>query len=87
MVHKIASKIRDTRPGASVTSIITLQTEKSHRENIWHTNMLLSATEDEVIVHDPTDQLQGAAERPLDREDFYKRWAVALNRAHLIIAA
>jgi hypothetical protein len=86
MLAKVVGKLKSSKPNSSIYSIVNLQTETRPFESIWHTNILLGTIGDQVLVHDPTDYEHGAANRAIDMTSFHRRWAVALNRAHLIIA-
>lgn len=86
-IAKITQKVKIKRPDSKVFCIVSLQTELGPRESIWHTNVLLGATQDTITTHDPSYGHTGQANRTLRTREFHERWAVAFNRAHLIVAA
>lgn len=85
-VSKLASIVKDKRPDAKVYSIVSLETESGGNSDIWHTNVLLGADNDKVYCHDPTSTVYGAANRPIRKEDFVRRWATTHNRGYVVFA-
>jgi predicted double-glycine peptidase len=78
------AKIREKLgPKRKVYGIVDLQTENVETGQ-WHTNILLGADGNNVIVHDPS-QKNGGPGKAISKQEFYKRWAVGYNRAHLVI--
>ena len=86
-IQKTTAKIKDHIPGSKCYAIVNIGSE-SHTAGVLHTNVLLSADEKNVYCHDPTYSLNGekGANRPIAKADFARRWAIGLNRAHLITA-
>lgn len=82
-LSKLALKMKSKRPNAEVFSIVALESESTGGSDIWHSSVLLAANKDEVVIHDPSK----GHNRSIDTVRFHERWAVAHNRAHLIIAA
>lgn len=81
-IGKIATKFYDRVPDGSIYGILNIQSEA--REHVWHSNVLLAGDNLSVTVHDPKfDRPQES--RTIPRESFERRWAHALNRAHLIM--
>lgn len=87
-IRQISEGIKQRKPEAKVYCIINLRTLLHDIKDVWHTNVLLSADDESVTVHDPSRKngLSGSKLK-LTKDEFYERWAVGFNRAHLVIAA
>ena len=70
-------------PDKQIYVMLTLASEST--EDIWHTNILLEAGKDVAVCHDPRE-CSPRASRVLPRQIFEHRWALAFNRAHVIIS-
>ena len=87
-LDKLSTGIKLKTPGAKVFCIVNLQTETSRIKDIWHTNILLGANAEEVVTHDPSDHYDVVMPfKHQSKQAFHERWAIAFNRAHLIVAA
>jgi hypothetical protein len=86
-IKTLAEGLQAKQPDRKVYCVVSLQTETAQNRSVWHTNVLLGADADTVITHDPSSKWAGKPFRTQSKENFYSRWAVAFNRAHLIIAA
>jgi hypothetical protein len=86
-----ATKLRGRNPDAKMYAIASLsQDNAGATDPIPDTRydvVVLSADETSVTVHDPYSGQEDGARRILDKTDFAGRWAVMLNRAHIIIAS
>lgn len=85
LISRLTRKVKERQPDAQVFCTVNLASASSHR-SIWHAAALLSATESRVTCHDPSVYCGGAFHTQ-DKTEFLRRWAVAYNRAQLIIAA
>lgn len=85
ILKKIAASIKNAHPEVQLFCMVNLQTSRSLTD-VWHANILLGCEEGAVIVHDPSGSA-GAAFKRLEKESFYGRWAVAYNRAHLLVVS
>lgn len=94
MIAKLTAEIKKRQLGERVYCIVSLQTNPKKPEDgytldswksVWHSNILLSASDDYVEVHDPA-KLQGGPNKQIPKDEFIKRWGQAYFRAHLVIA-
>lgn len=82
-IESLTSRLKNAKASLGVYAIVLLASEQ--KEGVWHANMLLAADADTVVVHDPSDLEHGASYRRLDRQAFYQRWSMALNKTHLVV--
>ena len=54
-------------------------------EEGWHSVLLLSADEQNVVVHDPSNKVGGASKR-ISKPDFAQRWGKAFLGSYLVLA-
>lgn len=83
-VARIAQKVRERKPHAGIYCIVGLLSDSSPAtwlKGIWHSNVLLAADEDTVLVHDPRRR----PERRLDKRQFFERWMQAYAKGHIIV--
>jgi len=88
-INKFAEGVKKRFLGNNVYCIITLLSDsfpEAMRGGIWHSNVLLSADDEYVTVHDPSLH-RGGPNRKIQKEKFLHRWAQAHNRGHLIVAS
>lgn len=85
MLKKVTTKIKTAHPDAWIFCMVNLQTATSLTD-VWHANILIGSEEGQVIVHDPSGR-EGTAFKRLEKAKFYKRWAIAYNRAHLLVVS
>jgi hypothetical protein len=83
LIRKLAAKVTAQRPQADVFCMVNLSS-LSLDKNVWHSNLLLEADDEKVVTHDPLRRKGAFYEQPY--EEFARRWAVAYNRAKLVIA-
>jgi len=84
-IRSLAETVRARRPDAAVYSIVSLLSDSSHQ--ILHTNILLGADSEDVYVLDPsTTRPPREHIRDISRDRFIRRWAGAMNGAHVVIA-
>ncbi|MGB4759082.1 MAG: papain-like cysteine protease family protein [Candidatus Saccharimonadales bacterium] len=84
-IQKIAAAYKRRDPNKRVFSIVSLSSEAGP-STVWHTNVLVGADETTVTTHDPSASEWGKTYKNIGKEHFYKRWALALNRAHIIVS-
>lgn len=80
-----AIKIRRQVPAAQLYCVVSLASATSNRD-IWHANVILEADDSAVTVHDPSG-IDGLPHKRIPKDDFVRRWAMALNRAQIYVAA
>ncbi len=89
-IARIANKLKTKNPHSLIQCIVNLQSEQG--ADIWHTNVLVSCNRESVFCMDPTKypgyRQDREANRPrmMSKTKFHRRWAVAFNRAHLLVA-
>ncbi|MEI9913898.1 MAG: hypothetical protein WDN66_02740 [Candidatus Saccharibacteria bacterium] len=89
-IGNIARKVGNKNPDATVSCIVNLQSESA--TNIWHTNVLTGCDEKMIYCLDPRAYAGHRYDRHVNtpraipKFEFYTRWTVAYNRAHLIVA-
>jgi hypothetical protein len=84
-IGKVAAGIKGRVPEARVYAIVSLTSATASRD-IWHSNVILGTTDNDIICHDPSG-VNGSPYKQIPRNVFTRRWAGALNRAQLFIAA
>jgi hypothetical protein len=91
---ELSTKIRTKLPDKQVYCIVSLLSELHTDDTVlhppssvgvWHSNVILWANGESVVVHDPS-AIRGGAQREIPKDVFMKRWAQAYLRGHLIVA-
>lgn len=87
-IAKLAANIKQKMPGKRVYCTVSLLSDSSPynaERGIWHTNVLLGADSERVMVHDPARDT-GGPYKSVPKDVFLYRWAQAYSTGNLIIA-
>jgi hypothetical protein len=85
-LRRWGERLRTKFPDDKVFCVTSLQTDHPYADKYaWHATLFLGATEEAVVVHDPSSH-SGRAFRHINKEDFMRRWAQTYFRGHFVIS-
>ncbi len=84
-IEKVVSALKVKRPESETYCMVNLASQAVSK-SVWHSCVVLGVDEGNVICHDPSNYGGGSYQvTPIN--EFTDRWAVAYNRALLVVAS